>query len=133
MEQPSYGIVTQVTGSIDAVQPKVVAALGAEGFGILSEIDVAATLKKKLGQELRPYRILGACNPPLASRAVEAEPHVGLLLPCNVLLQEVEPGVTVVSALDPDAMFGMIDGDGLASVAKEASARLRRALAALTG
>ncbi|MFT4626151.1 MAG: hypothetical protein ACI8PZ_004825 [Myxococcota bacterium] len=132
MDKPSYGIVTQVAGSIDAVQPHVVAALSAEGFGILSEIDVAATLKKKLGREIRPYRILGACNPPLASRAVDAEPHVGLLLPCNVLLQEMEPGVTVVSALDPDAMFGMIEGDGLASVAKEASASLRRALAALT-
>ena len=131
MNDPSYAMTTTVQGSIDDVQPKVKEALAAEGFGILTEIDMAATLQRKLGRELRPYRILGACNPPLASQAVDAEPHVGLLLPCNVLLQEAEPGVTTVSFLDPSAMFQVIEGDALTPVATEAEARLRRALAAL--
>jgi uncharacterized protein (DUF302 family) len=126
----SYTFGTRRPGPIPAVRAAVDAALKAEGFGVLTEIDVAATLRAKLGVERPPYVILGACNPPLAHRALEADPSVGALLPCNVVLREDGPD-TIVEALDPMAALGIVDSPGVRSVAEEATERLRRAIAAL--
>jgi uncharacterized protein (DUF302 family) len=109
----------------------VTEALKAEGFGVLTEIDVKATLKKKLDVDFRPYKILGACNPPLAHRALEAAPEVGLLLPCNVTVQYVDDGVTEVSLVNPLAMLGVVPNPALAAVAQDAAERLDRVAAAL--
>ena len=105
-------------------------ALAGQGFGILTEIDVQATMKAKLGVDRAPYLILGACNPPLAHRALEADPSVGALLPCNVVLREEGPE-TIVEALDPMAALGIADAPGVRAVAEEAKARLTRAIATL--
>jgi len=131
MEDISYGFGRTLTGNIDEIRPRVEEALKQQGFGVLTEIDVSATLKKKLDQDFRPYLILGACNPSLASRALAEEPMIGLLLPCNVVLEEPSPGKVRVAVIDPSAMFQMIDSDHIAPVAAEADASLRRMLAAL--
>jgi uncharacterized protein (DUF302 family) len=107
-------------------------ALKVEGFGVLTEIDVQATLKKKLDVDFRPYKILGACNPPLAHRALLAAPEVGLLLPCNVTVQYVADDVTEVSLVNPMAMMGIVPHPDLESVARDATARLDRVAAALS-
>lgn len=120
-------------GFLPEVRARVEAALKEEGFGILTEMDVAATLKAKLGLEKPPYLILGACNPHLAARALEAEPEIGLLLPCNVVLREAKEGVEVL-VQDPREMFRVLPEatrEALAPVAEEARARLERALAQL--
>lgn len=131
MSSPSYGFATTLIGlDLDATRARVTAALADQGFGILTEIDVRATLDKKLGVDFRPYVILGACNPQLAHRALEAEPHIGLLLPCNVVVQQTAGG-TEVSIADPRAMFTVIDNPAVAPVAEEAEQRLRRVMAAL--
>jgi uncharacterized protein (DUF302 family) len=109
---------------------RVTDALKAEGFGVLSEIDVSATLKKKIDVDFRPYVILGACNPALAHQALQAEPQIGLLLPCNVVVQAADGGTTV-SIADPKAMFRMVETPGLGAVANDAEARLRRVIAAV--
>jgi uncharacterized protein (DUF302 family) len=115
----------------DAVE-RATAALKDEGFGVLTTIDVQQTLKQKLDRTFRKYVILGACNPPLADRALHAELEVGLLLPCNVVVYESRPGHSVVSALAPLAALGIVgDNPALHDVAAEADARLRRALTAL--
>ena len=107
-------------------------ALAAEGFGVLSEIDVRATLKKKLDIDFRPYVILGACNPPLAYRALSTEPNIGLLLPCNVVVySDDDPERTVVAAIDPEVSLSRVGNAELAPVAAEVKARLRRALDAV--
>lgn len=111
--------------------PKVREALKAEGFGILSEIDVQGALKEKIGEDVGVYTILGACNPPLAHKAVQADADIGALLPCNVLLRANGSGTDVVAA-DPEAMME-VAGEGLAEVAADAKARLRRALDSLSG
>jgi uncharacterized protein (DUF302 family) len=105
--------------------------LGKEGFGVLTEIDVQATLKKKLGEDMRPYKILGACNPPLAHQAVSAVPEIGLLLPCNVLVRENDEGKVRVSFMDPGAVLGLVDNPDVEPLAAEVKTRLERVLAAL--
>ena len=127
----SYTFATMVGGSVAQVRPRVEAALKAEGFGVITEIDVQATMRAKLGIERTPYLILGACNPQLANRAIEADPSIGALLPCNVVLRE-EGDRTVVEALNPMAALGLVGGDAVRAVAEEATARLERAIANLT-
>ena len=121
---------TRLPGTIASVRPIVEAALKAESFGILTEIDVQATMKAKLGVDRAPYLILGACNPPLAHRALEADPSVGALLPCNVVLRE-DGAEIIVEAMDPLAAMGIVDAPGVHAVAEEAKARLTRAIDAL--
>ena len=116
--------------SIDRAIERVTAALATEGFGVLTRIDVKDTLKKKLELDFRDYVILGACNPRLAHRALVAEPQIGLLLPCNVVVQQTPDGV-VVSIADPNAMFRIVENPALEPVAKEADDRLRRVIASL--
>lgn len=128
----SYTFGTRVSGSVAEVRPRVEAALKAEGFGVITEIDVQATMRTKLGIERAPYLILGACNPPLANRAIEADPSVGALLPCNVVLRE-EDGGTIVEALNPMAALGIVGGEAVRAVAEEATARLERAIESLAG
>jgi uncharacterized protein (DUF302 family) len=126
----AYTIATRVSGSVASLRPRVEAALKAEGFGILTEIDVAATMKAKLGVDGAPYLILGACNPPLAHRALEAEPSVGVLLPCNVVLRHDGPD-TVIEAMDPMAVVGIAKSEEVKQVAAAARERLRQVIASL--
>lgn len=111
----------------DAGLQRVREALKGEGFGVLCDIDVAATMREKLGTAFRPYHILGACNPPLANRALSVEPQLGLLLPCNVVVQEVG-GKTLVSAIDAAKMMAVIGNPALREIAEDANARLNRVL-----
>ena len=117
---------------LEQVRPRVEAALKDEGFGILTEIDVAATLKAKLGLELAPYLILGACNPRLAQRALEIDPSIGALLPCNVVLRESDDFGTIVEILDPEVALEISGSPGIAPIAIEAKERLRRVLLAVS-
>ena len=125
------GLNVRLNTNFDEALTRVTAALKAEGFGVLTEIDVKETLKKKLDVDFRPYKILGACNPPLAYRALSAVPEAGLLLPCNVTVSYVEDNVTEVGIVDPLSMLGLIRHPDLEPVAEEARARLDRVAAAL--
>ena len=121
-----YSFSIRVNAELALVEEKIVAALSDEGFGVLTEIDVQATLKKKLGLEKRPYKILGACNPHLANQAIEAEPEIGVLLPCNVVLRQDENEQNIVTFMDPEAVLTLVDRDDVAELAKEVRARLKR-------
>jgi uncharacterized protein (DUF302 family) len=126
----SYTIARRVPGSVGEVRGAVEAALKDEGFGVLTEIDVAATMKARLGVNGSPYLILGACNPRLAHAALEAEPSIGALLPCNVVLREID-GETAVEALDPRAALGIAASPLVEPIAQEARERLARVVASL--
>lgn len=128
-----YGFNVSPSGDMQSVRERLVTELQKEGFGVLTEIDVAATLKKKIGVARRPYVILGACNPVLADRAISADPDIGLLLPCNVLLREEEDGSITVGFMDPAAVLGLVDGEGIAPLADEVRSRLLRVRDALAG
>lgn len=124
-----YGYKRTVEGTPETVEPAVREALAAEGFGILTEIDVRKTLKTKLDVDFRPYKILGACNPPLAHRALSRETDIGLLLPCNVVVYEgAEPGTTVVAALDAVQQLGVSGRADMEELATEVMERLTRAI-----
>lgn len=128
-----YGIGTTIALEYEPAVARTKEALAAEGFGILAEIDVAATLKKKLGVDFRPYVILGACNPPLAHRALSAERDIGLLLPCNVVVYADDvPGHSVVAAMDPVEALRLTGNDEIAPIADEVRQRLVRALESLS-
>jgi uncharacterized protein (DUF302 family) len=131
MNKHDYGFQTAVDLPYEEAVARATAALQQEGFGVLTEIDVQATLKKKLDVDFRRYIILGACNPHLAHRGLTAEKELGLLLPCNVIVYEDEPGRSVISIVDPLAMLGVVDNPALREVADEAAARLQRVAAAL--
>jgi uncharacterized protein (DUF302 family) len=128
-----YYFSRRLQGVIRAIEQQVIDALQAEGFGILSEIDVQATLKKKLGIDGRYYKILGACNPPLAHQALTAEPDIGLLLPCNVVVREEEDQSVIVAFMDPTAVFTLVDRDDVAPLAEEVRSRLERVRESLGG
>ena len=128
-----YGMSIVLKGSLEVVKPQVVSALKAQGFGVLTEIDVQKTMQEKIGAEYEPYLILGACNPQLANRALTADRSIGLLLPCNVVLRQVG-GEVAVSILDPEMMFSVVEAEvqaALASLPQEARQRLQAALASL--
>lgn len=125
----SFGKTVQL--DFDHAVEAVTEALKAEGFGVLTEIDVQATLKKKLDKETRPYRILGACNPELAHRALSAEPQIGVLLPCNVVVREGENGQVHVEFMDPQAVLNLVDNPAVHDVAGEVRDRLRQVFEAI--
>ena len=121
-----YSFSTNLKGDMDTVEQHVTEALKEEGFGVLTEIDVQATMKKKLDIDQRPYKILGACNPSLAHQAIEAEPDIGLLLPCNVVVREEEDASITVAFMDPEAVLTLVKRDDVAELAKEVKNRLER-------
>lgn len=128
-----YSFSTELSGDIDQIEQTVTAALKEEGFGILTEIDVKATLKEKIDVDRRPYKILGACNPPLANQAINSDPDIGLLLPCNVVVREEEDGSICVAFMDPVAVLSLVDKPGVDELAEEVRSRLLRVREAVGG
>ncbi len=126
-----YGFSVKVPGSYEDVLVKVAEALKMEGFGIITEIDIQETMNKKLGINKRPYRILGACNPALANQALEAEPDIGLLLPCNVVVREEGDGSITVAFMDPAVVLGFSDSRDIKRLANDVRSRLKRVRDAL--
>ena len=127
----SYYTSKTLAGTIESLRPRVEEALRAEGFGVLTEIDVRATMKKKLDADIAPYLILGACNPQMALRAIEAEDKIGLMLPCNVILRAAGEGQVEVAAVDPMASMQAVINPALSAVATAVQAGLARVIAAL--
>ena len=127
----SYYISRTIESGYDRAVAKIVDALQREGFGVLTDIDVAATMKQKLGVEFRPYRILGACNPQLAHKALSAEDKVGVMLPCNVIVQEVDAGEIEVAAIDPRAAMERVGNPALTDLANEVADKLARVISAI--
>ncbi len=121
-----YSFSARLKGNLQAIEERLVDALKSEGFGILTEIDVKVTLKAKLGIDHRPYKILGACNPTLAHKAIDAEPDIGLLLPCNLVLREEENGEITVAFMDPVAVLQLVDNPEVRELANEVKQRLQR-------
>jgi uncharacterized protein (DUF302 family) len=121
-----YGFDVTVAGNFDEVIDKVTEALKTEGFGVLTTINVQAALKEKINVDRRPYTILGACNPMLANQAINAEPDIGLLLPCNVLVREEEDGSVTVAFMDPKAVLGLVDREDIVPLAGEVRSKLER-------
>jgi uncharacterized protein (DUF302 family) len=134
MKRTSGGVAFEVISALDyeAAVAKARAELAREGFGVLTEIDVQATMKKKLDIDRDPYVILGACNPPLAHRALDAVPEIGVLLPCNVTVS-VEQGRTVVRAMNPEAAMAVVENDAIADVGRQVGAALERVVNACRG
>jgi len=128
---PGYAMTVLVHGSFDEALSAARQALAEQGFGVLTEIDMRATLKAKLDVDIAPQVILGACRPPLAYAALQAEPSIGLLLPCNVVVRAIDDGTVLVQALNPDIMVSMTGNPNLVAVATDASARLSAALDSL--
>jgi len=126
-----YGMRTEFQGTMEEAEEAMTNALKGMGFGILTRIDVAETLKKKIDVSREPYVILGACNPKLANQALQLEPELGLMLPCNVIVYKNDTGKTMVSIIDPEAMVGMIDNPNLECLVSEAKPLLAQALASL--
>ncbi len=131
MEDTRYGLRVQVSRPFAETLERTTAALKAQGFGVITSIDMAGTLKEKLGHDREPYVILGACNPVLADRALAAEPEIGLLLPCNVIVYATTEATTTVAAMAPLPAMSMIGNEQLTAIARDADARLRAALGAL--
>jgi len=127
----SYYFTKTLEVPFDVAVQRVTEALAAKGFGVLTTIDVAATLKKKLGVEFRPYMILGACNPQFAHRALQSEDKIGTMLPCNVIVQEHRPGQVEVAAVDPEASMSAVENDALAPIAGEVRGMLEQVVADL--
>jgi len=127
----SYYLSKTVQTPFDAAVEKVTEALKQEGFGVLTEIDMKATMKKKLDVDIQKYKILGACNPPLAYQAIQAEDKIGLMLPCNVIVQEVAGGGTEVAAIDPVASMQAVDNPQLGEVGKQVQGKLKRVIDSL--
>lgn len=130
IQRTAYGFGVALDLPYEQAIERAKAALKAEGFGTLTEIDVQATLKEKIGAEFRPYVILGACNPRLAHRALQTELDIGLLLPCNVIVYQAEGG-SVVAIMDPEAALGLVDDPAIVPIAREAKQRLQQALGRL--
>ena len=129
--ETKYGFGKTVDVSFSDAIERVAVALKQEGFGILSDIDVAATLKKKLNKDMPPYRILGACNPPLADRAITVEPSIGLLLPCNVVVRQDGTGQVHVEFMNTDAVLQLVEKPEIAELASDVRQRLERVMAAM--
>ena len=126
-----YGFGTSIPMDFEQAIDVVTEALKQEGFGVLTDIDVQATLKQKLGEDMPSYRILGACNPPLAHRALSAEPSIGLLLPCNVVVRQEDNGTVHVECMDPAAVLDLVDNPAVHALAQDVRQRLDRVLAAV--
>jgi len=128
-----YGIHVTVDCNMEEAEQRALAALKAEGFGVLTEIDVKAVLKKKIDVERKPYKILGACNPVLANKALDVEPDLGLLLPCNVVIREEDDGSTTVAIVDPAAMFTVVGKPEMENMAAEVREIFERIMAVIKG
>lgn len=127
-----YGFSIQMNCGFDEAMEKATEALKSEGFGVLTEIDVKATLKKKIDVDRRPYTILGACNPKLANQALNADPDIGLLLPCNVVVREEDDGAVTVAFMDPAAVLGLVEQEGVRELAGQVREKLEKVRDQLT-